>query len=125
MLDPDVPPEAEGNTDGGVGVVHPAAEAAVAVPQWAAIVRIMEASTPPPWTTATELTCKGAENGSRSRTFATRVWRRLQAGRSGSCPWRPCNEDSASRIFAFVDDLFLLREDSRDRSQDECASRVC
>ena len=41
MLDPDVPPEAEGNTDGGVGVVHPAAEAAVAVPQWAAIVRIM------------------------------------------------------------------------------------
>ena len=61
MLDPDVPPEVEGNTDGGVGVVHPAAEAAVAVPQWAAIVRIMEASTPPPWTTATELTCKGAK----------------------------------------------------------------
>ena len=38
MLDPDVPPEVEGNTDGGVVVVHLAADPAVADPQWAAIV---------------------------------------------------------------------------------------
>src|SRR5690242_10936801 len=48
MLDPDVPPEVEGDTDGGVGVVL-LAEAVQAVANQTVSAKPTAASIPPPW----------------------------------------------------------------------------
>jgi CheY-like chemotaxis protein len=94
MQDPDVPPEAEGETDDGEGVVRPTAADNPA----AAIARQAE-FTAPPWTTAIALLLAAT----------------MEAGRPGFAPSYapvdpeplPQRDDANSRIFAFVDDLFF------------------
>src|SRR5678815_1872687 len=54
MLDPDVPPEVEGNTDGGAAAALLVADLVAEAQLPIANAKTMAASTPPPWTTAIE-----------------------------------------------------------------------
>ncbi len=94
MQDRDIPPEAEGRTNGAVDGVRPN-EVPPEAP-WAATANWDRASTPHPWITAT----------------APR-WAVTMAAGESYAPLEPeplpaQHEDAASRIFAFVEDLFFL-----------------
>ena len=99
MLDPEIPPEVEGEADGGGDVVHRIARGSPAV----AIASNTAVSTALPWITAIAARSAGTK-GPRGR-----------GGRPGFAPAYapvepeplPPNEDANSRIFAFVDDLFF------------------
>ena len=98
MLDPEIPPEAEGEVDGDADVAHRIARDSPAV----AIASNSVVSTALPWITA--IAARSAETKGRA-----------DEGRPGFAPSYapvepeplPPNEDANSRIFAFVDDLFF------------------
>ena len=99
MLDPEIPPEAEGNADGGGDVARRIAQETPAV----ATANKLAVFIALPWIIAIAVPSVG-DKGSRGR-----------GGRPGFAPSYapmepeplPLNEDANSRIFAFVDDLFF------------------
>jgi len=91
---------AEGDTNDAVDGVRPN-EARVA--RWAAHARTLTVSLPRPWITATAPT-KTATTQQGAAT--ARIFVLVPGGRSRSVPVP--RADAASRVFAFVEDLFFL-----------------
>ena len=102
MQDPDIPPQEEGNTSGAVEGVRPD-EAQVA--RWADSARNNRGFLPRPWITATAPTWAAGTTATKDRdgpvfpaSYPVVDPEPLPAPR----------EDAASRVFAFVEDLFFL-----------------